>query len=140
VRHRFFLSIVIPAAIGAACGGRQEAADDPLRDGVNDVRLACQARRAWSPSPSETCFDCLGYAKVPSCACPRAQDFGGACEIEGTAQASNPDCVRAVADCVGACENDCDCVDRCYIGHDSCRKDTAALEGCVTRVCEVHCK
>lgn len=122
----------------AACGG-----DDPPppNNGVNDVKMACEIRTAWSKTAQQECIDCLAISKTPKCDCPLfQQDFAAKCADQGTAIGNERAC-DFVGDCTSKCAaGDCACVDACYNDRAACRPKAAALDGCQADVCDKYCR
>ena len=122
----------------AACSSDDEA--DPVGgNGVNDVGQACAIQATWTRSTATSCYECLGYASTPKCDCPATAKYGGMCAAQQQARNDEPEC-QGTGQCVFACAaGDCACVDDCYAGTDACRVRAAALDGCLTEVCEEAC-
>lgn len=123
------------------CAEKSEPAPEPLRNGVNDVRAACEQRASWQKRLTADCAACLTGTQIPPCGCELVRDFGGACNAQAAARQSEPSCTAAVDACINACKvDDCACIDACYSGADACRQATAARDGCVAEVCAPYCR
>lgn len=130
------LSLAVGLAVLAACNS-----DQPKNgNGVNDVRKACDIRTTWTRASSSECNDCQASAPVAACDCPRFSQYGGRCEEQGKRAANDPDCTE-VFKCISPCPlTDCACIESCYKGHESCKTNAAARDGCVTEACDSVCK
>lgn len=123
-------------ALGAACTD-----EEPLNNGVNDVKAACELRVGWTKADSTACVECIAVSKAPKCECPAYQQgYAAKCNVQLTARAEEPTCEETYG-CVGACdEKDCACVDACFAGKERCRELTSAVDGCTTDVCDAYCR
>lgn len=107
--------------------------------GVNDVVKACAITSAWANASTQKCTDCKGLVTTPKCACSN-DAAGGSCNEKQRAVTDEPTCA-GVAPCISACAvTDCGCVDRCYADKAKCRELASARDGCVTEVCDSHCR
>lgn len=120
----------------ASCSPKK---DPPPDDGVNDVKAACLIRTSWSNPTGITCTLCVASAPFAPCGCESEKDFGGACQQQGDARRSEPSCTPDLLDCRARCNDDCNCVDACYINAPKCKPLVAAEDGCVADVCARYC-
>ena len=118
----------------AACGGKDGG------NGVNDVKLACEARNAWTQSEGEACKACLISAYTSGeCDCKR-DEYRALCHEQLVTRNAEVDCVYEVDLCVSACKGDCACADSCFDNHAKCKPLQAAYDGFLADVCEDACK
>jgi hypothetical protein len=129
-------------AIVCACGSSDDDATPNAGNGVNDVKIACETRAAWTRAKEPSCTSCNVTAPVAKCGCKAIDDDPHVerCLAQAKARTAEADCTREVTDCVYECKLDCACEDACYVGHDACRAVTAAVDGCRTAECDVECK
>ncbi len=121
-----------------ACSSDDASAAAP-DNGVNDVRQACEIRLSWQGATSSRCTYCLAAAANPPCACSEAKGYAAKCETQQRARSKEASCA-GVEECRFACSpSDCNCLDACYAQKDACRAATAALDGCVAKVCAEQC-
>ena len=126
-------------AISTGSAGCSPKEDAP-RNGVNDVRKACELRAAWTRAAERKCMDCVAAAPSPPCDCSEFKEFGGLCRSQDDARRSEPSCVDSIGDCTRACKpKDCACVEGCYSKAEACKVRAAAEDGCVD-VCDPQCK
>ncbi len=134
---RAFSGSVLFVSVGAlvlACGSANGG------NGVNDVKLACEARSTWTKADSTACSTCIISAyTADDCDCKR-DEYRGLCNQQLVARNAEADCEFTIDQCVSACAGDCDCVDGCYANHPTCKPLAAAYEGCLADVCEDACK
>lgn len=124
----------IVAASLAACGG------DEGGNGVNDVRAACEIRQGWTQATAEACGTCKTSASIdPDCDCT-PDEYRGLCSEQLVARNAEADCTGELQVCVGNCLDDCDCIDQCFVGHDTCKTRYAAYDGCIADVCAEPCQ
>jgi hypothetical protein len=139
--HRTFGSIaLLTSALGAmsaiACSSPDGATTTV---GVNDVGRACSITAEWTNETTQRCTDCKALVTTPKCACSDI-DYGGKCSEQQSAVANEPSC-GGVDACVSACAHtDCDCVEKCYADKATCRDLASARDGCVTEICDSHCR
>jgi hypothetical protein len=144
MRHRsssrFLLAVpVLALAPLVACSSDDEEKTGSASNGVNDVGQACQIRAAWTRATAVDCTDCLAISTVARCDCS-VKDYAGLCSEQHNARNAEPACA-GVAECAYKCkQGDCGCVDACLAGKEACRPRTAALDGCLAEVCDVHCR
>ncbi len=113
---------------------------DPPRNGVDDVKKACEIRATWTMPTTARCLNCMFSAPAPKCDCEAFKDFGALCADQGSARKADPQCTIALDDCVTACvRTDCACIDACYVAAPSCKAHDAARDGCVADVCTQFC-
>jgi hypothetical protein len=114
--------------------------DSPLRNGVNDVKKACEVRAAWAHPGAEKCINCITAAPAPACDCEQFKEFGALCQKQEETRHAEASCTSAIDDCTRACaKTDCACVDNCYAQAPSCKSLAAARDGCVADVCAPYC-
>lgn len=113
--------------------------DEAPRNGVNDVRAACQIRVAWKNPSAEKCVNCVAAAPSPQCDCEAFKEFAGLCKDQDDARRSEPSCTSAMEDCARACKNDCGCVEGCYAQAAACKRIIDGRDGCVVDVCSQYC-
>lgn len=122
------------AASSAACGGKDGGT------GVNDVKLACEARSAWTKADSQACRDCqISAYTSDECDCKR-DEYRALCHQHLVTRNAEADCVYEIDECVSACKGDCACADACFDNHGKCKPLQAAYDGCLADVCEDVCK
>ena len=133
----------LPAAMAAsfvlcACGG-----DDTtfVTNGSNDLRKACDIRTSWSRTKSVPCLECLTTAPLATCNCTVKAPYVGRCAQQLALKKDSPDCDDALDRCVNSCgQNACGCLETCYSTRAGCKIRAAALDGCVTNVCDSVCR
>lgn len=131
-------SLFVFGIAGLACSSSDDA--QPLDNGVDDVKLACEARVTWTDYTGDECVKCRMMASSPDCGCEAFEGFGGHCAEQGNARRAEPTCTQQVTDCRNACAaNDCACIDGCYAAAEACKKATAAEDGCIAKICEQYC-
>lgn len=106
-----------------------------------DVRKACEYQNAWPQRIHKTCTQCVSLSAAPACGCPADQrEYSGKCYQDFLAKKNDESC-KSVYECTNKClRNQCDCIAKCYEGHDACMKLAANLEGCIAEVCDPHCR
>jgi len=116
------------------------SADPPPRNGVNDVKAACELRAKWTRPTTERCVACVAAAPIQGCDCEDYRDFAGFCQDQGNARRAEGTCTEALDDCVRACKtSDCPCIEACYGNAATCKTLSAARDGCVVDVCSQYC-
>jgi len=131
-----FLALV--AWLVGACGSSSENIGTTT-NGVNDVREACEIRTAWTQAATPTCIECLAFAMAPRCECQH-EEYAGVCSEQQGAKNREPSCDGTDA-CVNGCNTgDCDCVDACYAGKDTCHPLGSAVDGCLAATCDSYCR
>lgn len=134
----FFLAGLCVSAL-VACSSSNDDEPLPTTNGVNDVRKACDIRATWKARTTQPCTDCISLASAQRCECS-SEDFAGRCNSQQQAKVKEATC-EGVDACVGNCEaSDCNCVDDCYAGKETCRTLGAAMDGCLAEVCAAHCQ
>lgn len=136
ILHSVFASLTA-ALLVVACSSDDGAAP---RNGVNDVRKACDIRAAWARTNTNDCINCLAGVRSQACDCPEFKDYAGLCRSQEESRLAEPTC-KGVSDCVNKCvRNDCNCIDTCYVAAAGCKPFAAATEGCATDVCTQYCQ
>jgi hypothetical protein len=115
------------------------SSDDPPRNGVDDVRAACQIRVAWKNPNAEKCVSCVAAAPSPPCDCESFKEFAGLCKSQDDARRGEPSCNGAMEDCSRACKDDCACVEACYAQAAACKRVIDGRDGCIVDVCSQYC-
>lgn len=130
-------SFILVGMLGvAACSPSKSAPNN----GVDDVKVACEIRAAWTKPNAEKCVNCLAGAGQPACNCELFKEFAGKCHDQNAARLANPGCTPP-ADCTYKCaKSDCACIDACFAASQECRRLASATDGCVTDVCGAYCK
>ena len=114
---------------------------DPPRNGVNDVRKACELRASWTKGADRTCINCVAAAPSPACDCPDFKEFGGLCKSQDNDRRAEPSCTDAIGNCTRACAaKDCACVESCYAQAEACKRVAAAEDGCIADACTKYCQ
>ena len=130
------LTILLFALVGA-CSPKA----DPPRNGVDDIRKACEIRTTWLNPTNQKCVNCQAAAPSPACDCELFKEFGGLCKSQDDARRAEPTCTDAMDQCTKHCPmNDCACVENCYAQAPTCKNLIAARDGCVVDVCTQYCK
>ena len=133
---RFFVFSVTAAAIVVACGNN----DEGKPNGVNDVKAACEIRKAWPRKAAEKCGNCVAGAPLAPCGCEAFKDFEAVCLKQGDARRAEATCSDALKKCEVDCGEDCNCLDHCFDPVPDCRRVTAARDGCVAEQCDPFCR
>jgi hypothetical protein len=133
------LSLFVLAGVALGCSPKDEP--PPPRNGVNDVQKACEIRATWTKSTDAKCVNCLVAAPSPACECEAFKDFASLCLEQDTARRAEPSCTVALDDCTKACvPTDCNCVNGCYAQAETCKRLSAAKDGCIADVCTPYCQ
>ena len=110
-------------------------------DGVNDVRKACEVRKAWTKAGSEKCINCMAAAPAPACDCESFKEFGALCELQEAERKAEVSCTSALDDCTRICvKSDCACIEGCYAQASRCKQLAGARDGCVANACAAYCQ
>jgi hypothetical protein len=129
--------------VGGGCGSDGAVTDSPNasnEDTSRWVRLACERRRTLDALRSTACASCIGLASAEACTCNAAPE-SGRCAKEVAAIGREADCSEDVRRCRGQCDDlDCDCIDRCYAIHPTCRSAVGLYDDCLVRVCGASCR
>ena len=134
-------SRVLAASFAFAGIGACASAQDAPRNGVDDVRAACDLRVTWTNTGSDTCVNCIAAAPSPACECEAFKEFGGLCNSQNEARLAEPSCTSTVKACTFACpKDDCGCLEGCYATAEACKRVAAATDGCVSDVCAPYCR
>lgn len=128
--------VVIACGSGSKGGEKTEAAPGALAGGV---REACDARKGWNHLSSRECTACRAKAATPKCTTCNVKPYSGACADQDKARRDEAAC-KSTTGCVMLCNNDCECIDKCYAKDPACQKLGAALESCLNTACEASCK
>jgi hypothetical protein len=134
------VAVVVSSALFApACLSSDDA--PPPRNGVNDVKRACEIRAGWTKPGNDKCVNCQVAAQSPSCDCEAFKDFASLCKDQDDARRAEPTCTVALDDCTKACnKTDCACIDGCYAQSERCKQLSAAKDGCIADVCTQYCQ
>lgn len=128
---------VLASASALLLGG---CGDSNAGNGVNDVKAACEAQQQWTRKSDQSCITCrVSAISSPDCDCTR-DEYRGLCHEQTAAKADEPDCSVDIESCIVSCKDDCGCVDACFESRTACKQRVAALEGCLTDVCNDTCK
>lgn len=131
------LSLLALATVTAACSSEE----DPPRNGVNDVRKACEIRAGWVRATTNECLTCQVGVKSPSCDCEEFKAFAGLCKAQEDTRVAEPSCTAAITDCTNKCSRtDCGCVEGCYALTEACERAAAAVDGCAAEACAEYCR
>jgi hypothetical protein len=137
-RHRAARVTALASTAGLLVAAACAPSADPPRNGVDDVKKACELRLAWKNPTAERCLSCLAAAPSPQCDCVAFKDFAGLCKAQDDARRAEPSCTGAMEDCARACKDDCACVTACY-SQPACKRVIDGRDGCVVDVCSAYC-
>ncbi len=138
MRFALLGSMLVVSVIASlpGCGGDGPSA--PV--GVNDVRKACEIRQSWKLATSDKCISCQSAAPLADCGCEAFKEYAAKCLQPEEALKSEPSCTDQVEICVKTCVlTDCDCIDKCYVQAEACRRVAGGRDGCVAEVCAPYC-
>ncbi|MDB4936285.1 MAG: hypothetical protein JWP87_3257 [Labilithrix sp.] len=135
----FVLGVPLLAlALTPACSSND---DPPPRNGVNDVKRACEIRASWTNKGNDRCINCQVAAQSPACDCEAFKDFASLCKGQDDARRAEPTCTAELDACTKACtQTDCACIDGCYAQSAKCKQVSAAKDGCIADVCTQYCQ
>jgi hypothetical protein len=134
----FLASVLLVATTLVACSSDDAPA---ARNGVNDVRKACEIRTTWTKPTSSECIACQAAAQTAACDCVEFKEWGGLCQSQEDARRAEPTCTDDLRVCTTVCaKTDCGCVEACYAKAEQCKKIIAARDGCVADVCTKPCQ
>ncbi len=130
-----FCFVVIAAVVPGAC----KCADSDSTSPRTTVAI-CQQRASWANRLSSKCTKCVSLAPAPKGCKSFDKVYLAQCADQQRAKLDGKSC-EPVFRCSYKCKRkDCDCVARCFEGHDKCDRLAAAVDGCVAEVCEPFCR